>query len=158
MGCGYSMQNAVIPFENQVVEEAIVKIDGKKSKFGIIHRIELPKDTWLARIEAFIHSHINTINKFSHIELVIMMHRLHEFRKAIDKSDAAIRNPFTNAVNTLDKIFFENPNDISAWSRQLIKLATTYSKNNDEIYFEEIMFMFTVIVNAPLMRFFETTY
>lgn len=160
MGCGPSMQNAVITFENdkEVVPEAIVKIDGIKSRFGVIHRIELPKDTWLARIEAFIRSHIKTIHNFNHIELVIMMNRLHEFRKAIDKSDAAVRNPFTNAVNTLDKIFIENPDDISAWSHQLIKLAKTYSGKDDEMYFEEIMFVFTVIVNAPRMRFFETTY
>lgn len=157
MGCASSMDNAVLPYEDEVdvkMQSKLAMLDNTKCLAGKFQRVELPKEIWLSRMATFIHSHMKQINGFSLVEYDMMITRLEQYRKSIGPNPTK-KNKHTHAIQVLETLFAE-PTKTSILTKVLINTSIDYCNHNREHHFEEIMFIFTIIVNAPMMCYFET--
>lgn len=159
MGCGASMDNAVLPLPNDMDAQASKshkKFDASKCLAGKFQRVELAKEVWVSRMATFIYSHVKQIQNFSATEYEVMLARLAQYRKSIGPNPIK-KDKHTHAISTLEMVFAK-PIHPSTLAKVLIGTSVDYCESNQEHHFEEIMFVFTIIVHAPTMRYFETTY
>jgi hypothetical protein len=160
MGCASSMDNAVLPLADEIGDEVDVKMQSKldKSKFlaGKFQRIELPKEIWLSRMATFIHSHMKQINHFSQADYDVMIARLDLYKKTIGPNPVK-KDKHTHAVRVLETLFAKRIN-ACVLDNILINTSIDYCNRDREHHFEEIMFILTILVHTPMMRYFETTY
>lgn len=157
MGCASSMDNAVIPFADEVdvkMQSKIAMLDTTKCLAGKFQRVELPKEIWISRMATFIHSHMKQINAFSLSEYDTMITRLEQYRKSIGPIPIK-KNKHTHAIEVLETLFAK-PTNVSILTKVLINTSIDYCNHDREHHFEEIMFILTIIVNAPMMSYFET--
>lgn len=154
MGCTASMDNAVLPFPDEIDVGNHEKVDKSKYLAGKFDRIELPKEVWISRTATFIHSHVKQIQQFSSIEYDIMIERLAQYRKSIGPNPKK-NDKHTHAIAILEMIFAKRINP-STLTKVLISTSVDYCNVNKEHHFEEIMFVLTIIVHFPMMRYFES--
>jgi hypothetical protein len=150
MGCGTSSNNIVHCVSSPVL------VNKKKCLVGKFVRVHLPKEIWMSRMTTFIENHIKQLKGYSYQDVQIMYEKLTQYQKGIiviadntNKHHLAIK-----AIGTL----FKNGQSSTMLREKLTILANEYCEENKEHEFEEIMFIFSIIVNAPMIKFFETKY
>lgn len=148
MGCTSSVQ---------VVETPII-INSCESLAGKFSRAEIPKDLWLSRMKRFILKHINQFKYYDCNDIDIMYLKLRSYE--IGASNIANKNnKHSQAVQVVSNIFRNVTESTPLQIRdELMKMSVVYSNEDKEHEFEEIMFVFSIIVNAPNLQFYETKY
>lgn len=160
MGCASSMDHSVLPLiDDGDAMNVCSKLDKSKCLAGKFQRVNLPKEIWLSRMATFIHSLVKQIDNFNSEDYHVMIARLERYIKAIGHNPPK-KDKHIHAVQVLETIFMNNakptPLKTSTIDQILINTSIDYCNSNKEHHFEEVMFIFTIIVNAPMMRYFET--
>lgn len=148
MGCSSSVH---------VVETPIV-INSCGSLAGKFNRVEIPKDVWLSRMKKFIFKHINQFKYYDCNDIDVMYLKLRSYE--ISASNITNKqNKHSQAVQVVSNIFrnITDPTPLGI-REELTKMAVDYSNEDKEHEFEEIMFVFSIIINSPNLQFYETKY
>lgn len=148
MGCNSSIN----------VVEAPIIINSCESLAGKFNRVEIPKDIWLSRMTRFIYKHINQFKNYdcNDIEIVYMKLRSYEISSS---NIINVQNKHSQAIQVVSNLFRTIPElTLLQLKNNLTQMASDYLRNNKEHEFEEIMFVFSIIVNAPNLQFYETRY
>lgn len=147
MGCGSSIQNM----------NEINTSNNNKCLAGKFNRTEIPKQLWLSRMKIFIADHIKQYKNYSFQDIQIIYQRLRAYEQSTNMLKD--KNKHSQAVKILSGIFNVYPHLSPKQIREeLTTMAVDYCINNKEHEFEEIAFVFSIIVNSPMIRFFETKY
>lgn len=150
MGCNSSI-HIVNDNETQVV------VKNYKCLAGKFNRTEIPKELWLSRMRTFITEHISQFKHYSSWDIDIIYHKLRAYEQSSNISDK--NNKHSQAVKTLSSIFNTYPRPSPKQIREaLTTMAVDYCMDNKEHEFEEIAFVFSIIINSPMIKFYETKY
>jgi hypothetical protein len=148
MGCSSSIN---------VVETPII-INSCENLAGKFNRVEIPKDVWLSRMTRFIHKHINQFKHYDYNDIEIVYLKLRSYEISASNTSNA-KNKHSQAIHVVSDLFRTIPELTPLQLReQLTQMASEYSKDDKEHEFEEIMFVFSIIVNSPNLQFYETKY
>jgi hypothetical protein len=154
MGCGASVH---------VVESAVIKIDTPKSNdvceclAGKFNRNAVPKELWLCRMREFIANHIAQFKNYSSHDIDIMYKKLHEYETNIKVANDNTKH--SQAVRILSEIFNTSPPPSPKQLRdELTTMALDYCVVDKEHEFEEVVFVFSIIINSPMIKLYETKY
>lgn len=153
MGCLSDNQNAVHSYDLDIITVP-TKLNKVLCLAGKFQRRQLPKEIWLSRMATMIYDHIKQVKGYGQSDYNIMLIRVAEFKKMLASH---LDEKQVNAIKVMDKLF-DKPTTPKVMAQTLINLSAEYCKKNKEHDFEEIMFKFSIIVNAPTMRYFETKY
>ncbi len=153
MGCLSDNRNAVRSYDIDIITEP-KKLNKVVWLAGKFERKQLPKEIWLSRMATMIYDHIRQMKGYSQSDYNIMLMRVFEFQKMLA---SYLDDKQANAIKVMDKLF-KKPTSSKVMAQVLINLSTDYCKKNKEHDFEEIMFKFSIVVNAPTMHYFETKY
>lgn len=150
MGCSASM----VAVDNT---EAIVM---KKTKFlaGKFQRVEVAKGIWIIRMKQFITNLTNQIQEYGEDDIKSMYGKLCEYQRNLYVlSDTNSKHAKAVAVvaDIFDSIPFPKPKRLRD---DLVVMAAEYWLDSKEHDFEEIMFVFSIIVNTPIINFLEPKY
>lgn len=150
MGCTSSVH---------VVETPII-ISRCESLAGKFNRVEIPKDVWLSRMTRFIIKHINQFKHYDCNDMDIMFLKLRSYEISIKNVNTTdTKHKHSQAVQVVSNLFRTTTENTPLQLReQLTKMAFDYSNDDKEHEFEEIMFVFSIIVNSPNLQFYETKY
>lgn len=150
MGCSSSVH-----IVNEI--ETPIVVNNCECLAGKFVRTEIPKDLWLSRMRGFISDHISQFKHYSSHDIDIIYHKLRAYEQTSNMSD--IKNKHTQAVRIVSNIFNVNPRPSPKQIREeLTTMALDYCVDNKEHDFEEIAFVFSIIINSPMIKFYETKY
>lgn len=150
MGCSSSV-HIVNEIETPIVVNNCEYLAGK------FNRTELPKELWLSRMREFIANHILQFKHYNSHDIDIMYQKLQAYEQSSNMSDN--KDKHTQAVRIISNIFNVNPRPSPKQIREeLTTMALDYCVNNKEHDFEEIAFVFSIIINSPMIKFYETKY
>lgn len=149
MGCSSSVN---------VIDTPVV-INNYDCLAGKFNRVNVPKDIWLSRMIKFISEHVQQFKSYGTQDIYTMYHKLHSYEITTYNSKDDLSNKHSQAVKIVSSMLrtfpVPSPKQIR---KELTTMAVDYSNNNKEHEFEEIMFVISIIINAPLMQFYETRY
>ena len=123
-----------------------------KNKFlaGKFPRVEIPDEIWLSRMSTFITNHIREIKGYGPHDIDIMMAKLNEYKKLAPSDEKQ-----SNAIQVMCKVFGYCP-EPKAIRERLLGLSLEYSLEQRHHEFEEVVFLFSIIIHSPVMKFYET--
>lgn len=156
MGCGMSTMNNQVAPMFEVDNSSKTTVSKKSYLAGKFPREELPKDVWKSRMTTFIQTNISQMKEYGRVEHAVMMRRLADFERTTDLR-ICNNDKHIHAIMVIRKLF-----NLSASTNTmcdtLLEMSLDYCQRNKEHDFEEIMFAFTIIVNAPMLKYFEAKY
>lgn len=150
MGCSSSVH-----IVNEI--ETPIVVNNCECLAGKFNRSEIPKEVWLSRIRKFIVDHIQQFKQYTPHDIDIIYHKLRAYETNANMSEN--QNKHSQAVKVLSGIFNAFPRPSPKQIREeLTTMALDYCVDNKEHDFEEIVFVFSIIVNSPTIKFYETKY
>lgn len=148
MGCSSSVH-----IVNEI--EAPIVVNNCECLAGKFNRAEIPKELWLSRMRKFIATHISQFKHYSCRDIDIIYNKLHVYEQTATMSD----NKHSQAIKILSSIFNVSPRPSPKQiCEELTTMALDYCVDNKEHDFEEIVFVFSIIINSPMISFYETKY
>jgi len=152
MGC-----NSSVHVVNEV--EAPIVINNCECLAGKFNRVIVPKDIWLSRMSKFITEHIRQFKHYGVHDIDIIYRKLHTYEVNTQNSKEDTTNKHSQAVKVVSGMLRNIPAPSPKQMREeLTTMAVDYAMNDKEHEFEEIMFVFSIIINAPMIQFYETKY
>jgi len=154
MGCGASVHvvnNVVNKIETPIVNENCGYLAGKFS------RTTIPKEVWLCRMREFIKNHVMQLKHYCAYDIDIMYQKLQSYDKNCQMTNN--NDKHSQAVKVLVEMFNTSPRPSPKQMREeLTTMALDYCIDDKEHEFEEIAFVFSIIINSPMIKFYETKY
>jgi len=167
MGCTTSIHvvNNVVntfetPIDNNVVNTVQTPVIDESSKYiaGKFNRITIPKELWLCRMQEFITNHVQQLKHYCSHDYDIMYQKLHSYENNV-RVRCHNNDKHSQAVQVLSGMFNVTPCPSPKQLREVLTtMALDYCMADKEHDFEEIAFVFSIIVNSPMIKFFETKY
>ncbi len=145
MGCSSSINivyNVVVPAET---------LNKEKCLAGKFRRTQLPKEIWLRRMYSFICKHILQFKDYSAYDIDVMLNKLNQYMKSISDNETK----HAKAIIILNDIFCKAPSP-AMLRVALREMSVSYCSQDKEHEFEEIAFVFSIIVTAPILGLYET--
>jgi hypothetical protein len=111
---------------------------------------------WAKRMCRFIKAHMQQTMNYSEAEVEIMYDKFQRFMRSAGSHNRTLADPIhKNAMDELQRVFMTGETH-KTLENHLCELAITYGYTKRTIEFEEIALVFSIIVNAPMIRFYET--
>lgn len=146
MGC-----NSSLPLVSDSDNIVVSKSECLAGKFK---RSELPKKMWMSRMKEFIAEHISQFKTYTAYDILVMYRKLHTYENNGHIYDKT--NKHLQAIRIVSNMLRADLEpSAKRIKEELTSMATFYCNENREHEFEEIMFVFSIIVNAPMIQFYE---
>lgn len=150
MGCGASV-HVMNEIETPIVHDTCDSLAGK------FNRVKIPKDIWLFRMRNFISEHAYQLKHYGAYEVDVMYRKLHSYEISVSNTNKG--NKHSQAVKVVSGILRTIPAPSPKQIRdELTTMSVDYCIEDKQHEFEEIIFVFSIIINAPMIQFYETKY
>lgn len=157
MGCNISV--ADVDTSVDVLDYQAQKQMLSKCLAGRYQRVNVSKGYWLPRIRSFIKANIKQYQNYGYKDIELVYKKLYEYRRNLAiVSDRDSKH--ANAVSVMFELLTDScpcpsPKELK---NTLTVMAIDYSLKNKEHDFEEIMFVFSIILTAPIITYLEPKY
>ena len=170
MGCASSTvadvdSNIAVPFvivSYTFPENAVFKVN-KTSLLnlqGDVKRtdghIALPKILWMERMQIFLQRHLKQLTQYSSADIDVLFNRLNNFQKGNGSYEFAQKKDIHKAAVAEIVKMFDISRNVDKIKDYLWELSLSYLKQDKVEEFEHLAFIFSIIVNAPMIQMYET--
>jgi hypothetical protein len=119
----------------------------------------IPQAEWARKMTRFVKRHVKQMDSYSYDELEIMCDTFKRFSRGAGAHNRNLSDPVhSKAIEVLDTVF-KVDFDTDSIHNDLIKQIPLYSASKtQQAEFNEVAFVFSIIVNAPALKKYETKY
>lgn len=138
MGCASSMDKSVVMEDNPIFSQPKEK--------------SLNTASWIKNMNVFIHKHIEQTLDYSEHDIDIMFDTYKRFMRGAGTHNRSLNDPIhKNAIEELSSII-DNNKSHQFIGTHMSHLISAYAFSGRRAEFEEIAIIFSIIVNAPVIR------
>jgi protein-arginine kinase activator protein McsA len=115
-------------------------------------------EKWVNNMAKFMQSQLKQAFRYDCHECRIMYEKYERFKNGTGAFNRSLKDPVhANAVNELSMLFESGMSGIEK-KQYVTNLLHAYAQTDRQADFEEIAFIFSIIVNSPMITMYETKY
>lgn len=119
-------------------------------------QIALPKTLWIQRMNHFMERHLKQLLQYSSADINVLLNRLQNFQRGNGSYQFVGKEAIhTAAVAEIAKMF-DITRNVDKIKDHLWELSLSYLEQDRVEEFEHLAFIFSIIVNAPMIQMYET--
>jgi len=147
MGCMASNQNKV-----QVITQQTNLVYLQE------HEYSRATEKWVNNMTAFMLSQLKQAFRYDCHECRLMYEKYERFKNGTGAFNRSLKNPVhANAMRELSMLFESGMSGVEK-KQYVTNLLHAYAQTDRQTDFEEIAFIFSIIVNTPMITMYETKY
>lgn len=147
MGCSLSSQNKV-----QVVTQQTNPVYLQQYEYS------RATEKWIKNMTKFMQSQLKQALRYDCHECRLMYEKYQRFKNGTGAFNRTLKDPVhANAVRELSMLFESGMSGIEK-KQYVTNLLHAYAQTDRQTDFEEIAFIFSIIVNSPMITMYETKY
>lgn len=170
MGCASSsvadvdsnIANPVVIVSFTFPENAVFKVSkiSRLNLQGDVKRtdgqIALPKVLWMERMNIFMERHLKQLLQYSSNDTNVIFDRLKNFQKGNGSYQFAEKKAIHKAAVAEIVKMFDITRNVDKIKDYLWELSLSYLEQDKVEEYEHLAFIFSIIVNAPMIQMYET--
>jgi hypothetical protein len=147
MGCIVSSQNKI-----QVITQQT------NLAYFQEHEYSRATEKWVNNMAKFMQSQLKQAFRYDYHECNLMYEKYDRFKHGTGAFNRSLKDPVhANAMRELSMLFESGMSGIEK-KQYVANLLHAYAQTDRQADFEEIAFIFSIIVNSPMITMYETKY